>query len=58
MSRIEKNAAGEDVDVSTPEYGCAAPEKAPKPAPKTKIITKTKAPLKPSDETANEEGEA
>lgn len=33
MARTEKNAAGEDVRVDTPEFGCItiAPEPAPKP---------------------------
>ena len=38
MARIEKNAAGEDVDVDTPEFGCFVIEAS---APETK--TKAKA---------------
>jgi hypothetical protein len=37
MARFEKNAAGEDVDVSGPEFGCITIKAAaPEPAPKTK----------------------
>lgn len=35
MARVEKNAAGEDVRVDTPEFGCIVIEAAA-PAPKTK----------------------
>ena len=35
MARVEKNAAGEDVPVDTPEYGCIVIEAAA-PEPKTK----------------------
>ena len=34
MARIQKNAAGEDVPVDTPEFGCITI--APEPAPKIK----------------------
>lgn len=40
MSRIEKNAAGEDVNVNTPEYGCTTIEhKVAKPQSKNKKAT-------------------
>lgn len=52
MARVEKNAAGEDVRVDTPDFGCitiedAAPETAPK----------TKAKAAPSEPEAADEGE-
>ena len=43
MARVQKNAAGEDVRVDTPAYGCKTVEHA-KPAPaETKSTTKSKA---------------
>ena len=53
MARVEKNAAGEDVPVDTPEYGCividaAAVETAEPAAPKSKGKAD-----KASDEGAN-----
>lgn len=45
MPRIEKNAAGEDVDVSSPAFGCKTVEHA-KPATKSK----TKPGTAPADE--------
>lgn len=42
MARVEKNAAGEDVRVDTPEFGCIVIEAAP---------TKSKA--KPADSEAD-----
>lgn len=45
MARVEKNAAGEDVRVDTPEFGCftVEPEK-PAPATKTKAAAKAAEP--------------
>lgn len=45
MSRVEKNAAGEDVPVDTPEFGCftIASEK-PAAATKSKAAAKAAAP--------------
>lgn len=48
MARVEKNAAGEDVRVDTPEFGCIVIEAA---AP-----TKTKAKAAPSEPEAAAEG--
>jgi len=44
MARVEKNAAGEDVRVDTPEFGCFTikPEK-PAPADKPKPAAKAAA---------------
>lgn len=42
MARVEKNAAGEDVRVDTPEFGCITI--APDPAPKTKAKAAKDAP--------------
>lgn len=36
MSRVEKNAAGEDVPVDTPAFGCIVIEAAKPKTPKTK----------------------
>ncbi len=45
MSRVEKNAAGEDVPVDTPEYGCFTyGSEKPAAATKTKAATKAAAP--------------
>lgn len=51
MARVEKNAAGEDVRVDTPEFGCIVIEAA---APATK--TKAKKPLDLSEDMAADEG--
>jgi hypothetical protein len=49
MARVEKNAAGEDVRVDTPEYGCIVIEET-KPAPaKNKAAEKAE----PDEEGAN-----
>lgn len=42
MARIEKNAAGEDVDVSGPAFGCLVIES--EPATKTKAKAASSAP--------------
>jgi hypothetical protein len=45
MPRVEKNAAGEDVPVDTPEFGCIVIEPTPPaPATKTKAAAKAAAP--------------
>lgn len=36
MHRVEKNAAGEDVRVDTPDFGCIVIEAAAAPEPKSK----------------------
>lgn len=43
MARVEKNAAGEDVRVDTPEYGCIVIEDAKPAAPKNKAAAKAEA---------------
>ena len=53
MARVEKNAAGEDVPVNTPEFGCYVFTEEPKPAPATATATKTKPAAKAE---AEEEG--
>ena len=50
MARVEKNAAGEDVRVDTPEFGCLVIEAAP--------ATKTKAKAAPSEPEAAPEGDS
>ena len=51
MARVEKNAAGEDVRVDTPEFGCIVIEAAAEPA------KNTKAKAAPSVSEAPTEGE-
>lgn len=56
MARVEKNAAGEDVPVDTPEYGCivipAAADPVEEPA-----ASKTKAKAAKGESEAAPEGE-
>lgn len=49
MSRVEKNAAGEDVPVDTPEFGCIVIEETKPAAPKSKAAAKDE----PEEEGAN-----
>lgn len=49
MPRVEKNAAGEDVRVDTPEFGCIVIEET-KPAPATKTKPGAKAPADEGEE--------
>jgi hypothetical protein len=50
MARVEKNAAGEDVCVDTPDFGCIVIEET-KPA--TPAKTKAAAKAEPDEEGAN-----
>jgi hypothetical protein len=49
MARVEKNAAGEDVRVDTPEFGCVVITET-KPEPTTKPKPGAKAPADEGEE--------
>lgn len=57
MARVEKNAAGEDVRVDTPEFGCITIEAAAPAPPPATAPAKTKAKPAPSEPVAATEGD-